>query len=560
MNFKIFFLVLLTAGPVWATDYYVSPDGTASWPTCTTQDNPCKAGNNDKDFLDAQAGDTVYFLDGLYDNLQVPNDDDYSTCVWQPNNSGTLSNPITFKALNQGQVELRGLQGSRYSVNIWGSNDYTTRGGYVFEGFKLTAYTSGGSPIIPAFGLYSTNDTVVKNCELIGATINDTDNWQPILVHSSTNVTVEGCTIHGIHGPSHNVCGIKTYGAINLTVKNNYFYDNDVHVYFKGAGDTGARNDNGLVEYNYFVGGTNAILATGNSATHHDHIYRHNIFSGQTEPLSDYGDNDYNQNNRVVYNNTFYNLGSVSTALDLPTSLGPSTAGTSYNNIFRNTSGYDIRTSDNDTIKECDHNGFHNALSIQVPSYGTTYSSLSSWQSSGKLSSPIDVGCGTSDNPGCGSVVGDVIFENGSGNMTEIDDFYLASGSIGKNAGRDGNDMGANVALVGPGIPPAAQHTLTVTKDEINGTGTVTSSPAGINCGATCAADFNENSDVQLSATGDPVTWGGDCDSSGLVNMGTADKTCTATFTATPSDKEHVSLTGAEHVLLIGGAYVGPLQ
>jgi hypothetical protein len=43
------------------------------------------------------------------------------------------------------------------------------------------------------------------------------------------------------------------------------------------------------------------------------------------------------------------------------------------------------------------------------------------------------------------------------------------------------------------------QYTLTVSKDG-NGAGTVTSSPAGINCGPTCAAAFDDGLDVTLTA------------------------------------------------------------
>jgi uncharacterized repeat protein (TIGR02543 family) len=78
------------------------------------------------------------------------------------------------------------------------------------------------------------------------------------------------------------------------------------------------------------------------------------------------------------------------------------------------------------------------------------------------------------------------------------------------------------------------QYTLTVIK---NGTGTVTSVPAGINCGATCLAGFDYNTLVTLSAaasTGWTFTgWsGGGCSGKGtcVVTMEAA-KTVTATFT-----------------------------
>ena len=79
------------------------------------------------------------------------------------------------------------------------------------------------------------------------------------------------------------------------------------------------------------------------------------------------------------------------------------------------------------------------------------------------------------------------------------------------------------------------QFTLTVKKAG-TGTGTVTSDPAGINCGAECRETYDIDTIVTLTATpdGDSVFagWSGDCsgtDSTTTVTMD-ADKTCTATF------------------------------
>ncbi len=79
------------------------------------------------------------------------------------------------------------------------------------------------------------------------------------------------------------------------------------------------------------------------------------------------------------------------------------------------------------------------------------------------------------------------------------------------------------------GGPP---EPLAVTKTGA-GSGTVTSAPAGVSCGSTCAADFAQGTEVALTAT--PATgsrfagWSGDCSTGGAVTMSAA-RACTATF------------------------------
>ena len=79
---------------------------------------------------------------------------------------------------------------------------------------------------------------------------------------------------------------------------------------------------------------------------------------------------------------------------------------------------------------------------------------------------------------------------------------------------------------------------LTVTKTG-NGSGTVTSSPAGISCGPGCSADFISGTAVILTASPDAGStfsgWSGDCIGTGActVTMDTA-KSVTATFSLLP--------------------------
>ncbi len=80
---------------------------------------------------------------------------------------------------------------------------------------------------------------------------------------------------------------------------------------------------------------------------------------------------------------------------------------------------------------------------------------------------------------------------------------------------------------------PNRSHSLVVAMTG-TGSGTVTSDPAGIDCGVTCSFDFDTNTIIILNPSADPGSnfagWNGDPDcSDGQVTMD-ASKTCTATF------------------------------
>jgi hypothetical protein len=99
-------------------------------------------------------------------------------------------------------------------------------------------------------------------------------------------------------------------------------------------------------------------------------------------------------------------------------------------------------------------------------------------------------------------------------------------------------NMNHNRAVTATFTAAPTQHTLTVSKSG-TGVGTVTSNPAGINCGSTCSHDYDSGTPVILTAT--PAVgstfagWSGSgCSGTGTcyVSM-TADRTVTATFNDT---------------------------
>ena len=83
-------------------------------------------------------------------------------------------------------------------------------------------------------------------------------------------------------------------------------------------------------------------------------------------------------------------------------------------------------------------------------------------------------------------------------------------------------------------VNPPQPHTLTVARSGL-GTGTVSSTPGGIDCGSTCSTIFAQNTQVTLTPTPAPGSWftgwSGDCTGTGSCTMTmNADQNVLATF------------------------------
>lgn len=136
-------------------------------------------------------------------------------------------------------------------------------------------------------------------------------------------------------------------------------------------------------------------------------------------------------------------------------------------------------------------------------------------------------------------------------------DGSLFSGWSGTCSGTGSCTVQANSNASVTATFTAIQPTLTVTLSG-TGSGSVTSSPSGISCPGTCAAQFDQNTTVTLAAAPSSSSsfsgWSGVCSGTAgcSVPMGTSDKAVTAGFSAAPKTK--VGILGFETLTL---AYAG---
>jgi hypothetical protein len=143
-----------------------------------------------------------------------------------------------------------------------------------------------------------------------------------------------------------------------------------------------------------------------------------------------------------------------------------------------------------------------------------------------------------------GNITGDPGFVDEAGG-----DYHLAAGTPAINAGTtigapaddfDGalRDAQPDIGAFEFGAVP--RPLLTVTAEQLGGSGTVTSSPAGVNCGTACSVRFDRNTTVTLTAAPGSgstfVGWsGGGCSGTGSCQLTlNSDTTVTATFNTPP--------------------------
>jgi parallel beta-helix repeat protein len=441
----------------YAAEYYVAQKGSASanqldegavaWSDAENLNEPCSAGTA---MARATAGDVVYFRGGTY-ALSHSDSNRYNyTGALSPSNSGTEGNPITFKAypgelpvLDVSTAESGWDHGVAFGA---GCQEYI-----VFDGFKVVADSGAklGGMKFQGNNCEWIRGLVVRNCEFDGGStiLTSTDNRECIRVERTEGTIVENCIVYNCRQTDdwHNTSAIKTYTTNGLVVRNCEIYNCSCGIFLKSrANDTLVYNN--YVHDCYQGGLLNTYL---DRHSNNVSIYNNVIAKCAYRGFTTINEEEATANDLKFFNNTCYSI------VDTSFGSGKTTPGHGvvfFNNILQTTdalrrtfrSGYS-----NDPlygyIKEADHNQWTTSFKIECRANGThTYTTLSPWQSSGELEG--------GGNPGSGSLASDPKFINTSGTMNSLDDFKLASDSPCKGAGRNGEDMGADIDMVGPHI------------------------------------------------------------------------------------------------------------
>jgi hypothetical protein len=340
-------------------------------------------------------------------------------------------------------------------------------------------------------------------------------------------------------------CDAIHFWGHDSVISNNYIHDlsygngGNHSDHFQTFGDGGY-----VTMYNYVIE-KNVCISTGadlqpfnlsndSKSGIHDLIIRNNIFMY-------FGtQGNIGVPNTSVYNNTFIDVGANNEmVLNMLYGGGfDDTGALIKNNIFLLTYNQDPFNVDARTTHTNNHT---------VRCSGSTYYTVTGWSETGgvmgqnPLFKSYTLGTHT-----CGTY-------NFSAHSCKNFDLHLTSTSPGKDTGADLSGVWSNATdIVGTSRPQnsgwdigayeyvseTSQYTLTVSKSG-TGSGTVTSSPSGINCGSTCSAGYDGGTVVTLTATPSGsdtfAGWGGACAGTGACTVTMdAEKAVTVTFNTPP--------------------------
>jgi hypothetical protein len=310
MGFVLITISIFISSGLYAKGIYVSPTGSS---TAYTEASPGSAKGG---LALAQAGDTVWFMNGTYKDTAATWQVAFNTA-----RSGTSGNPIILKAVNRGGAILQRNSSSVPSIGIQNRNYI------VIDGFKVAG----------AIQIHTVNYCTVQNCEVTLGFIQGGDvslNWG-INAQYANYCTIQNNYVHDMDNSGnngHNSACIMLFGNSTYNVIQYNTVDgggNNIYLAFGTKG--GGMNDN-IWRYNFgrncAGAGFMAMGSTDNATpTYRGKVYQNVIINTPYLFESYRGGHDWE-----VYNNTAYNLTCMFN-LQWETGTGMPTGMTFYNNL-----------------------------------------------------------------------------------------------------------------------------------------------------------------------------------------------------------------------------------
>lgn len=255
MKILIFLLVILFSSVVEAKTLYVDPNGNDSTIyTNNTEATPWATlgraawGNTDRAFPNsneaAKAGDIVIVKAGTYTS---PGSNDRMIPSFNPINSGSVGNPITFKA--SGLVTLQLISGTGPTIGAGAPNASPRKSYITWDGFYIDEANATYHADTGVITIFYGDNIIIKNCIVKGVNSSVIDNHNGIRVEESTNILLENNKIYDVLrvDNSHNAAGIMLYFTDNVTIRNNEIHNTISGIFPKGGDNTNVYIYNNLI-------------------------------------------------------------------------------------------------------------------------------------------------------------------------------------------------------------------------------------------------------------------------------------------------------------------------
>lgn len=355
--------------------HYVSPAGNSAWSTCTVINSSCSWQTA---MANAVAGDTVYFRGGTYDpGASCPSE--WDLVGIGPQNSGTASSPITFKAYpgeNPVVLSCTNSMPAFGAVNVsyivWDGFSGTT-----IDNPPTAANPNGGE--VWLFLYWNSTGSIVKNCKFTGNARTVYKNAATIRIEQSSSNEVANNFIQGMTGNSNavNTAAIWLFDAKGAQVHNNTIFN-----CMNGIMQKTGPNVNNAIYKNFIYSMTleGIVLDEQASGGSGDTIYQNVLVNVGSIAIDVYPDTDVDeyQSNYQIYNNTIYGKSTgIETGQDARNNQ-------IWNNIIQQVAADEghplVRYYTGASMPSySNYNDFYSPSALWNLNYTTDYSSLAEW-------------------------------------------------------------------------------------------------------------------------------------------------------------------------------------